>query len=119
MDQNTHFYFLFFIGFAVLFGLITACFSLLLGRQSTDADSAAPYTGGFDDLSSPKNAFTVRFFLMALFFILLTAEAVLLMPWMIKCQSGGLAEAGGALCFLILCVVGGVFNYKRGAMRWK
>jgi len=123
MDPNTHFDFLFFVGFAVFFGLITAGLSLLFARKTTDNDVSGaqnkPYTGGFDRLSSPKNAFTVRFFLMALFFILLTAEVILLLPWMMTCRSGDPAAACGAFVFLLLCVVGGFFEYKCGALRWK
>lgn len=78
-----------------------------------------PYSGGFAELSSPQHAFNVRFFLVALFFILLTAEFLILLPWIITCRSDGLTAAFCALIFLIFCVVGAFFEYKRGALKWK
>ncbi len=107
-------------GFASLFlGL-----SYLLGPRRPDALKASPYECGIPPRSTVQIRFFIRFFLVALFFLLFDLEAVFLYPWVILYRSfvahGQAAFALGELgVFATILLVGLVYVWRKGGLEWQ
>ena len=117
----------FLILFAVAAG--TAVMMIVLShfaapRRPTRA-KAAPYESGMPPLGSARERFSIKFYLVAMLFILFDIETVFLIPWGTIFFTGGGANGPGMgfllvemLVFLVILFVGYVYVWKRGALRW-
>lgn len=109
---------------AVLFAALFLGMSYWLGPSRRDALKETPYECGIPARSTVQIRFFVRFFLVALFFLLFDLEAVFLYPWVITFNTfldGGaglfaLAEMG---VFLTILVVGLVYVWRKGGLEWQ
>jgi NADH:ubiquinone oxidoreductase subunit 3 (chain A) len=91
----------------------------LLGPNRPDAEKLSPYECGFEAFEDSRMKFDVRFYLVAILFIIFDLEIAFLFPWAIVLQEVGtfglLAMAG----FLSLLVVGFIYEWKKGALEWE
>jgi NADH-quinone oxidoreductase subunit A len=104
---------------AVLFGLASLVFSSLIGIKKPSAVKLAPYESGCEPVGTARERFSIKFYLIAMLFILFDIEAVFLYPWAIlykKLGSFGLAEMG---TFVVILFVGYIYVWKKGALEWE
>ena len=112
------------VGLAVVLAPLFLVLSYVLGPKSTSALKSSTYECGVPPRSSIQIRFFVRFFLVALLFLLFDLEAVFLYPWAILykgfVESGQAAFALGEMgVFVTILVVGFVYVWKKGGLEWQ
>ena len=110
---------LIFLVIAAGFGGLLIVLGFLLGPRKPDAEKTSPYECGFEPFEDTRIKFDVRYYLVAILFILFDLEIAFLFPWAViveKLGIFGLVEMG---VFLLILVVGFVYAWKKGALEWK
>lgn len=108
-----------FLAIAILFALVTLTVSALLGRSRRGPTKDAPYEAGVVPVGSAHRRFHVRYYILAMLFVLFDIEVVLLFPWAVIFRSAGrdgllLAEM---FVFLAILGVGYVYAWRKGVLR--
>jgi NADH-quinone oxidoreductase subunit A len=93
--------------------------SLIVGKQNPDADKLAAYECGFDAFDDARGRFDVRFYLVAILFIIFDLEVAFLFPWAITLGSIGLFGFWSMMLFLGILTVGFIYVWKKGALDWE
>jgi NADH-quinone oxidoreductase subunit A len=102
---------------AALLGLGTL-FGRLGSRLPADPDKLGPYECGFDPFEDTRGRFDVRYYLVAILFIVFDLEIAFLFPWAVSLgRTHGLGLLAMAV-FLLILVVGFIYEWKRGALEW-
>ncbi len=109
---------------AVLFGLGSLVFSSLIGAKKPSKVKLAPYECGCEPVGTARERFSIKFYLIAMLFILFDIECVFMYPWAVVYKSyiaGGfgtfiLAEM---LVFIAILFVGYIYVWKKGALEWE
>jgi NADH-quinone oxidoreductase subunit A len=104
---------------AVCFGLGSLVFSTLIGQKKPSKVKLAPYECGCEPVGSARERFSIKFYLIAMLFILFDIEAVFLYPWSVifkRLGMFGLMEMG---VFIAILFVGYVYVWKKGALEWE
>lgn len=99
------------VGFVVLSWLASP-------TRPTPAKSS-PYESGIVPLGSTRERFSVKFYLVAILFIVFDLETILLVPWAVKMRELGWAGFAAASIFVVVLTVGLVYEWKRGGLRWE
>ena len=99
----------------IILGSIT---SRLLGVYRPDSEKLSPYECGFEAFEDARMKFDVRYYLVAILFILFDLEIAFLFPWAIVLQEIGLFGLLSMLVFLAILVVGFIYEWKKGALEW-
>jgi NADH-quinone oxidoreductase subunit A len=79
---------------------------------------ATPYESGITPLGNTRERFSVKFYLVAILFIVFDLETVLLIPWAVAMRELGWAGFGAASIFIVVLTVGLIYEWKRGGLRW-
>jgi NADH-quinone oxidoreductase subunit A len=82
------------------------------------AVKSAPYESGIDPLGSTRERFSVKFYVVAILFIVFDVEAVFLVPWAVVMRELGMAGFVPALIFIFILTVGLIYEWKKGALQW-
>ncbi|MEY3183812.1 MAG: hypothetical protein RLZZ613_500, partial [Pseudomonadota bacterium] len=90
----------------------------LLGPSRPNAEKLSPYECGFDAFEDARIKFDVRYYLVAILFILFDLEIAFLFPWAAAYQEIGLVGFWSVMIFLGILVVGFVYEWKKGALDW-
>lgn len=93
--------------------------SLLAGKQRPDPDKLAPYECGFDAFEDARHRFDVRFYLVAILFIIFDLEVAFLFPWAVSLGSIGLFGFWSMVVFLGILTIGFIYEWKKGALDWE
>ncbi|MGD0584150.1 MAG: NADH-quinone oxidoreductase subunit A [Oryzomonas sp.] len=104
---------------AILFGMVALVFSSLIGPKKPSALKLSPYESGCEPVGTARERFSIKFYLIAMLFILFDIEAVFLYPWAIlykKLGMFGLVEMG---VFIVILFVGYIYVWKKGALEWE
>jgi len=113
---------LLFIVVGVVMGLVLPLAGAILSRtfRSHNPDSAklSAYECGFDAFEDARTKFDVRYYLVAILFIIFDLEIAFLFPWAIALDQIGLAGFVAMMIFLALLVVGFIYEWKKGALDW-
>jgi NADH-quinone oxidoreductase subunit A len=109
------------IGTAVGVGAIVTSggLSRLSGAHNPDSEKLSPYECGFEAFEDARMKFDVRYYLVAILFILFDLEIAFLFPWAIVLQQIGWFGFVSMLIFLGILVVGFVYEWKKGALEWE
>ena len=109
------------IGIAVGVGSVIASGVLarLTGSQNPDSEKLSPYECGFEAFEDARMKFDVRYYLVAILFILFDLEIAFLFPWAIVLQDLGWFGLNAMLLFLGILVVGFIYEWKKGALEWE
>ena len=91
----------------------------LLGPNRPDPEKLSPYECGFEAFEDARMKFDVRYYLVAILFILFDLEIAFLFPWAIVLQEIGLAGFLAMVVFLGILVVGFVYEWMKGALEWE
>ena len=104
---------------AVCFGLGSVVFSSLIGQKKYSAVKLQPYECGCEPVGSAQDRFSIKFYMIAMLFILFDIECVFLYPWAIlfkRLGVFGLIEMG---LFIVILFVGYIYVWKKGALEWE
>ena len=110
---------LLFLGVSAIVGIALIVIGNLLGPRRSTAEKAAPYECGFEAFEDARMRFDVRYYLIAILFIIFDLEIAFVFPWATvfgKLGLVGLVEMG---MFLALLVLGFVYVWKKGALEWE
>jgi NADH-quinone oxidoreductase subunit A len=109
------------IGTAVGVGAIvtSGVLARLTGSQNPDSAKLSPYECGFEAFEDARMKFDVRYYLVAILFILFDLEIAFLFPWAIVLQEIGWFGFVAMLVFLGILVVGFIYEWKKGALEWE
>ena len=121
MPEN-YFPILLFIVVGVAVGIVPIALgsgiSRLLGVHRPDSEKLSPYECGFEAFEDARMKFDVRYYLVAILFILFDLEIAFLFPWAIVLQEIGLFGFLAMMVFLAILVVGFAYEWKKGALEW-
>ncbi len=92
--------------------------SRLLGVHRPDSEKLSPYECGFEAFEDARMKFDVRYYLVAILFILFDLEIAFLFPWAIVLRELGMFGLLSMLVFLAILVVGFIYEWKKGALEW-
>jgi NADH-quinone oxidoreductase subunit A len=98
--------------------LLGGAASRLLGVHRPDPEKLSPYECGFEAFEDARMKFDVRYYLIAILFILFDLEIAFLFPWAIVLQEIGMFGLLAMLLFLAILVVGFVYEWMKGALEW-
>jgi NADH-quinone oxidoreductase subunit A len=93
--------------------------STLLGVNRPDPDKLSPYECGFEAFEDARMKFDVRYYLVAILFILFDLEIAFLFPWAIVLQELGWFGVISMGVFLLILVVGFIYEWMKGALEWE
>ncbi len=105
------------VGLAV--GVIPVVLGALLGPHRPDPEKLSPYECGFEAFEDARMKFDVRYYLVAILFILFDLEIAFLFPWAAVVNEIGLFGFVSMMLFLAILVVGFVYEWKKGALEWE
>ena len=91
----------------------------LTGANNPYADKLAEYECGFPAFEDSRAQFDVRFYLVAILFIIFDLEAAFLFPWAVSLGSIGIAGWAAMMLFLVELALGYVYAWKKGALEWE
>jgi NADH-quinone oxidoreductase subunit A len=93
--------------------------SRFTGAQNPYPDKLAEYECGFPAFEDPRSQFDVRFYLVAILFIIFDLEAAFLFPWAVSLGAIGIAGWAAMMLFLAELTLGFVYAWKKGALEWE
>jgi NADH-quinone oxidoreductase subunit A len=99
-------------------GLIPMLLGLKLGPRKEDAAKDSPYECGFEAFEDARMQFDVRYYLVAILFIIFDLEIAFLFPWAVAIREVGLIGFVSMAIFLIILTIGFVYEWKKGALDW-
>ncbi len=108
-----------FIGIAAALSLVMVVASLVAARQKPDSEKLSAYECGFDAFDDARRRFDVRFYLVAILFIIFDLEVAFLFPWAVALGDIGLFGFWSMMAFLGVLTVGFIYEWKKGALEWE
>ncbi len=110
---------LIFIIVGALFGVLPIALGALLGPHNPNPIKTAPYECGFPPFENARLKFDVRFYLVAILFIIFDLEIVFLFPWADSLNTIGPTGFIGMGVFLLLLIIGFIYEWQKGALEWE
>ncbi len=108
-----------FLILGLLFGIGPILMSYMLGPSRPDSAKLSPYECGFEAFEDSRMKFDVRFYLVAILFIIFDLEIAFMFPWAIVLEDLGVFGFWAMFVFLGILVVGFAYEWKKGAMEWE
>ena len=105
------------IALSLSFGFIVL--NYLLSPRKPDPEKLSAYECGFDPFDDSRMEFDVRFYLVAILFIIFDLEIAFLFPWAISLGKIGLLGFFSMMIFLLILTVGFIYEWKKGALDWE
>jgi NADH-quinone oxidoreductase subunit A len=105
-------------GLATLLLVLGSGLGRLSVRDKDDPAKLSPYECGFDAFEDSRMKFDVRYYLVAILFIVFDLEIAFLFPWAVALGKLGLFGLGAMGVFLGILVVGFIYEWKKGALEW-
>ncbi len=110
---------LIFLGLAIVLACVMIGASWLVAPQRPDPEKLSAYECGFDAFENARGRFDVRFYLVAILFIIFDLEVAFLFPWAVSLSEIGLYGFWSMVVFLAVLTVGFVYEWRRGALEWE
>ncbi len=110
---------LLFIGIALGLALVIVVASYVVARQRPDSEKVSAYECGFEAFDDARSKFDVRFYLVAILFIIFDLEVAFLFPWAISLGEIGVFGFWSMVVFLGLLTIGFIYEWKKGALEWE
>jgi NADH-quinone oxidoreductase subunit A len=109
---------LIFLGVAAGLGLVLLALGFLIGHGRKDDEKLSPYECGFEAFDDSRMKFDVRYYLVAILFIIFDLEIAFLFPWAVSLDTVGKFGIAAMGIFLAVLVVGFIYEWKNGALEW-
>ena len=100
------------------FAVVSVIGSLILGMRKPTPEKLTPYECGMQPVGTARERFSVKFYLVAMLFLLFDIEAVYLFPWAVVYRGLGLFGFFEMLLFIAAILAGYVYVWKKGALEW-
>ena len=110
---------LIFIAIGIAVGVGPILIGFLLAPYRPDSEKNAPYECGFEAFEDSRMRFDVRYYLVAILFIIFDLEIAFLFPWAVVLESIGMFGFIAMLIFLGILVIGFIYEWKKGALEWE
>ena len=110
---------LLFIIVSSLLAFIFFFLSYIVATQNADTEKLSAYECGFDPFNDARNTFDVRFYLVAILFIIFDLEVSFLFPWCINIGNLSIFSFWSMIVFLLILTIGFVYEWKKGALEWE
>lgn len=110
---------LIFLGLAFGLGSFMVLASWVVARQNPDSEKLSSYECGFEPFEDARGKFDVRFYLVAILFIIFDLEVAFLFPWAVSLGKIGLLGFWSMMIFLGVLTVGFMYEWKKGALEWE
>jgi NADH-quinone oxidoreductase subunit A len=110
---------LIFIAIAVALAVAIIIASFVVARQNPDSEKLSPYECGFEPFADARSKFDVRFYLVAILFIIFDLEVAFLFPWAVSLGAIGMFGFWSMMAFLLVLTVGFVYEWRKGALEWE
>src|SRR5215207_1418876 len=107
-----------FIGVAAALGLAMLVSPFLLAYSKPDPEKLSAYECGFNAFDDARMKFDVRFYLVAILFIIFDLEVAFLFPWAVAFKDVGLFGFWSMMVFLGVLTIGFVYEWRKGALEW-
>jgi len=108
-----------FMAIGVFLGVILYSVNAVLARRAPDSEKLSPYECGFEAFEDSRIKFDVRYYLVAILFIIFDLEIAFLFPWAVALQEVGMGGFLAMMLFLGILVVGFIYEWKKGALEWE
>ena len=119
MDLSAYFPVFLFIVLGLFVGVACLGVGSFVGPNRPDDVKNAPYECGFEAFEDARMKFDVRYYLVAILFILFDLEIAFLVPWAVALKEVGAVGFTAVVIFLTILVVGFVYEWKKGALEWE
>lgn len=110
---------LLFLAIGAAFGVMPLMAGFVLGPRRPDPEKLSPYECGFEAFEDARMKFDVRYYLVAILFIIFDLEIAFLFPWAVVLDRIGTPGLVAMGIFLAILVVGFVYEWKKGALEWE
>jgi NADH-quinone oxidoreductase subunit A len=110
---------LIFLAISIALGVILLAMGGILGPRSPDSEKTSPYECGFEAFEDTRSKFDVRYYLVAILFIIFDLEIAFFMPWALVLDKLGVFGLIAMTIFVIELVIGFFFVWKKGALEWE
>lgn len=110
---------LIFLVVGILLGVGLILLGSVLGPRKPYGEKLSPYECGFEAFEDSRMKFDVRFYLVAILFIIFDLEIAFLFPWAVVLKKIGMFGFTAMLVFLGILVIGFVYEWKKGALEWE
>ena len=108
-----------FIALGVLFGVVPMIAGYVLAPHRPNSEKLSPYECGFEAFEDSRMTFDVRYYLVAILFILFDLEIAFLFPWAVVLGDLGWFGFWAMMVFLGILVIGFIYEWKKGALEWE
>ncbi|MGB6977037.1 MAG: NADH-quinone oxidoreductase subunit A [Gammaproteobacteria bacterium] len=108
-----------FIGVGILVGMLLLALGAILGPHKPDKEKLSAYECGFPAFEDARIPFSVRFYLVAILFIIFDLETAFLFPWAVVLRHIGWPGFTAMMIFLAILVVGFIYEWRKGALEWE
>ena len=92
---------------------------LLVAPKNPDPEKLSPYECGFEPFDDARSKFDIRFYLVAILFIIFDLEIAFLFPWAISLGNIGALGFWSMMVFLTVLTIGFIYEWKKGALEWE
>ncbi len=110
---------LIFIVIGLGLGTVMIAVGAMLGPRRPDSEKQSPYECGFEAFEDSRMKFDVRYYLVAILFIIFDLEIAFLFPWAVVLDEIGMFGFLAMMVFLGVLVVGFVYEWRKGALEWE
>ena len=94
------------------------CLSFILKQRNYNIEKVSPYECGFQPFEDTRNRFEVKFYLVAILFIIFDIEIIFLFPWALNIDELFLEGIVGMNIFIYILTIGFIYEWKKGALDW-
>ena len=110
---------LIFLGIAIAIAGAMVAAAFVIARQRPDSEKVSPYECGFEAFDDARGQFDVRFYLVAILFIIFDLEVAFLFPWAVSLGEIGVFGFWSMFIFLLILTIGFVYEWRKGALEWE
>jgi len=110
---------LIFMAIGLFLGVALLTVNRILSPHRPDSEKNSPYECGFEAFEDSRIKFDVRYYLVAILFIIFDLEIAFLFPWAVALNEIGMAGFAAMMVFLGILVVGFLYEWKKGALEWE
>jgi NADH-quinone oxidoreductase subunit A len=108
----------FFLALAIIFPVAAILLAKLVRPYTPQAVKLEPYECGIRPLSDSRGRYTVRFYIIAILFVIFDVETIFLFPWAVRYRALGWFGVAEVAVFLAILIVGYIWAYQKGALEW-
>ncbi len=110
---------LIFLVIAIGLTVVIVAASYIIARQRPDSEKVSAYECGFEAFDDARSRFDVRFYLVAILFIIFDLEVAFLFPWAVALGDIGVFGFWSMFVFLLILTIGFIYEWRKGALEWE